>query len=394
MRPAALVMIAVAAAPGQTYERDIRPLLEANCVACHRRGGIGPMPLETYEQARPWAKAIREAVLRRKMPPWFAEAGLPMRNEPGLTAEGRDSISRWALAGAPRGEAAAAVVGRRWPAGWRIEPDLILRMPEPVKVRRDSVLDYQFAVLPDLFIEDRWVRAVEVRPGDAAVVHHAVVYVRTPEMTWLRNGDTTRRTTADILAVYAPGSNVVELPEGYAKKIPAGSDLILQLHYTAGKKDTEDRTSVGLRFGPAPRKRVHTLQMSREDFTIGPGEPDARFSVSGTLPAEVELLSLFPHLHLRGKAFEFLAGNRLLLRVKPYDFHWQLTYWLREPLRLAKGTRLVWTAWYDNSAANPRNPDPTAAVRVGEQSWEEMLVGFFDVAVDPELEKEELFRLR
>lgn len=393
MRLAALALTAAAAALGQTYERDIRPLLEVNCVACHRRGEIGPMPLETYEQVRPWAKAVREAVLRRKMPPWFAEAGLPMRNEPVLTAENRDLISRWALAGAPRGETAAPE-GRSWPTGWRIEPDIILRMPEPVKVRRGSVLDYQFVVLPGAFGEDRWVRAVEVRPGDAAVVHHAVVYVRTPEMTWLRNGDTARRTTADILAVYAPGSNVVELPEGYAKKIPAGSDLILQLHYTAGKKDTEDRTSVGLRFSSAPRKRVHTLQMAREDFMIGPGEPDARFSVSGTLPADVELLSLFPHLHLRGKAFEFLAGKRLLLRVKPYDFHWQLTYWLREPLALAKGTRLVWTAWYDNSAANPRNPDPKAVVRVGEQSWEEMLVGFFDVGVDPEVGKEELFRLR
>jgi hypothetical protein len=351
------------------------------------------MPLETYEQVRPWAKAIREAVLRQRMPPWFAEAGLPMRNAPAITSEERDRISRWALAGAPRGtgEQAAPAV---WPEGWRIVPDRILRMPEAIEAPKGTVLDYQFVVLAGTFPEDCWVRAIEVRPGDPRVVHHAVVYIRTPGMGWLRNGDRTRRTTADILAVYAPGSNVVELPEGYAKKIPAGSDLILQLHYTAVDRNVSDRTSVGLVFSGAPLKRVHTLQMARENFTIPPGDPDARFSVSGTLPADVELLSLFPHLHLRGKAFEFLAGNLLLLRVKPYDFYWQLTYWLRQPLALQKGTRLVWTAWFDNSAANPRNPDPTAAVGAGEQSWEEMLVGFFDVAAAPGFSKADLFQLR
>ena len=267
-------------------------------------------------------------------------------------------------------------------------------MAEPIAIPKGATLPYQFVILPGKFAQDKWVRGVDVIPGNASVVHHAVVYVRAPEMSWLRGADRSRRTTADILSVYAPGSSAVDLPEGYAKKIPAGSDLVLQLHYTAKKTDTHDQTAVGLRYASPPAKRVHTLQMAREDFLIEPGDANARFSAGGTLPADVELLSLFPHMHLRGSAFEFIADRRLLLRVKPYDFFWQLTYWLKDPLPLKKGTRLLWTGWFDNSAANPRNPDAGATVRVGEQSWEEMLVGFFDVAADPALSKEDLFRLR
>lgn len=393
-----LLAFAANAAP-PTFHRDVEPILQRRCQSCHRPGEIGKMPLLTYEQARPWAKAIRQAVVLGKMPPWFAaKSSLEFENDAHLTADEVRMLDEWARSGAPRGNPSDAPAPRMFQPGWNIPaPDLTVQMPEPVRVPAAEEIDYQFVVIPLNLKEDRWATAVEIRPRSREAVHHAVLYVREPDSKWLR-GDNARVTTSDILAIYTPGQGPMMLPAGMAKKIPAGSDFVLQMHYTPTGKEVQDRTSVGLVFSKEPpAHRVLTLQMHRTDFNIPPGDSNHRVSVSGTLPGEALLLSLFPHLHLRGKAFlyERLEPNgrvETLLEVRPYDFYWQLAYRLKAPRLLPAGTLLRFTAWYDNSVNNPRNPDPSVEVTYGEKSSDEMMVGFFDVAVPPNADKSAFFR--
>ncbi len=362
------------------------------------------MPLTTYREARPWAKAIREAVVTRRMPPWFAEgSSRPLADDPRLSQAEIEAINAWAIADAPEGNASKSPPPVQWTSGWNIgAPDRVVTMPEPVRVPARGRLDYQFVVIPLGLSEDRWVRAAEVRPGARRVVHHVVAYLREPGDEWLRDARRgtpfarTGATTADILAVWAPGQPAMICPPGMAKKIPAGSDLVLQIHYTPDGRAVDDRTSIGFAWAAPPGRRVLTLQLHTTSLRIPPGEPNHRVTVSGTLPGDALLLAMFPHMHLRGKAFEYaIAGNggrfETLLRVAPYNFYWQLSYRLATPRALAKGTRLAATAWYDNSPNNPRNPDPRAEAGYGEQSDEEMMVGFFDVAVPVNVDKKSYF---
>jgi len=380
-----------------TFHHDIEPLLQKRCQGCHRPGEIGPMPLETYAQVRPWAKAIREQVIRRKMPPWFADRSVGhFANDPSLSEAEIRMIDDWVKAGAPEGRKEDAPKPTAWTLGWNIPPpEMVIGAPKPFTVPANQEVDYQFIVIPLGLPEDRWVTMAEVRPSERSVVHHAVLYVRERGDPWPENG--TRVTKSDILAVYTPGQGPMACPPGMAKKIPAGADLVLQMHYTPIGKVVSDQTRVGLVFAKeAPQRRVMTLQLATTEFRIPAGESNHRVSASGTLPNEALLLSFFPHMHLRGKAFEYeldMGEGRVetLLRVKPYDFYWQLSYRLDEPRLLKKGLRLRAIAWYDNSANNPRNPDPTVDVTYGEQSREEMMVGFFDVAVDPGIDKQIYF---
>ncbi len=251
---------------------------------------------------------------------------------------------------------------------------------------------YQYFIVPTGFTSDRWVQAVEVRPGSPKSVHHAVVYIRPPGSTWTRGP-----TKADILEVYAPGTAPEVWPDGMAKFIPAGSSLMFEIHYTTNGKVATDRTKVGLIFAKKPpQKRVLSLQMTNDTFEIPADDPNYRVTVWGSLPNDALVLSFFPHMHLRGKSFEFTrlrddGQPETLLKVSHYDFYWQLSYKLAHPIAMKKGTKLVWIATYDNSVNNPRNPDPTADVRYGEQSWQEMMVGFFDVAVDANVDKKKYF---
>jgi hypothetical protein len=328
------------------------------------------------------------------MPPWFADPCCgKFANDRSLAASERETLVRWADTGAEQGREADAPPLKSWTEGWNIsKPDTVIEMARPFRVPATGAVEYQYFIVPTGFKEDRWVQQVEVRPNQRSVVHHAVVYIREPGDTWTRGP-----TKADILAVYAPGSAPDVYPPGMAKLVKAGSDLVFEIHYTPSGKAVEDRIKVAMVFsdGP-PAKRVLTLQMDNEKFLIPAGERDFRISVWGTLPNDALLLGFFPHMHLRGSSFEYtrILENGLpetLLRVKPYDFYWQLYYRLAEPLALKKGTRLNWIATYDNSPANRRNPDPGADVRYGPQSWEEMMVGFFDVAVDASLDKPAFF---
>jgi hypothetical protein len=284
---------------------------------------------------------------------------------------------------------------------------VVVSLPHAFEVAANAKVDDQYVILPIDLAEDKWVSAVEIHPSDRSVVHHAVLYVRTKDSKWLRSvprltmyapgsmsaDEISAQAGTDVLAVYTPGSPAAIWPEGMGKKLPAGSDLVLQIHYASKKTPASDRTSVGINFlKERPAHRVLTLRMQNRDIVIPPGASDYHASVTGMMPRDAFLLSMFPQMHLRGSAFEYAVmqpdGTLLtLLRVKPYDFSWQMNYPLKTPKLLPKGTKLVWTAYFDNSVNNPRNPDPKAEVRWGEQSWEETMVGYFDVAVDANVDK-------
>ncbi|MBV9768992.1 MAG: thiol-disulfide isomerase [Bryobacterales bacterium] len=373
------------------------------------------MAFGSYAETRPWAKAIREQVIARTMPPWFADPHYGhFANDPSLSPAEIETIAAWVNGGAAAGDPKDAPPPREWPERWNIgTPDVVFEMPKAFPIPAKGAVDYQYLILPTHFSEDRWVQKVEVRTIDRAAVHHAVVYLREPGSKWLADepsgvmfslANTSDHlpnpksfTTSDLLMVYTPGNSYDQWPPGVAKRIKAGSDLVLQMHYTTSGKAMEDRTRIGMVFAKEPpKKAVLSLQMSNDHFAIPPGDPDYRVQVSGTLPNDALLISMFPHMHLRGKAFEYLItapGGHVetLLNVNHYDFQWQLNYRLAEPRLIKAGTRLTWVGHFDNSPNNPGNPDPTAEVRYGEQSWDEMMIGFFDVMVDADIDKANFF---
>jgi hypothetical protein len=404
-----LTMLASAATPPAvpTFYKDILPILQTRCQPCHRPGEIGPMPLITYEQTRPFAKAIVDAVKTNKMPPWFSDKCCgQFSTEHILKPEEIAAIDAWVNAGSLEGKKKEAPRPLPWTNDWKIDgPSVVVSLPRPFEVPANAKIDDQYVILPIDLAEDKWASAVEIHPSDRSVVHHAVLYVRTKESTWLRNvprltmyaprpaSQDPSQQAADILAVYTPGSPASIWPEGMGKKLSAGSDLVLQIHYTSKKTAAVDRTAVGINFlKERPARRVLTLQMQNRAIAIPPGAQNYQATVSGTMPRDAQLISMFPDMHLRGAAFEYSivqpdGGVETLLRVKPYDFFWQQNYPLKTPRLLPKGTKLQWTAWFDNSANNPRNPDPKAEVHWGEQSWEETMIGFFDVAVETNVDK-------
>ena len=398
-----------------TFYRDVLPILQQHCQNCHRPGEIGPMPLITYEHAKSHAAAIADTVEKKKMPPWFAEPGVGhFLNDPSLTPQEISIITAWVKADAPAGNPEAAPPRRLWTEGWNIpEPDDVIEMPRPVAIPARGMVDYTYEIVPTNFKEGEWVRMSEIRPSSRANVHHAVVYVRPPGAKWLRRApigmpftagelpdEVSRRdanwTDAEILLVYAPGSLPDRWPEGMAKFVPAGSDLVFQMHYITNDRAATDRTKIGMVFSKQPpQKRVLTLQLTNDHFVIPPGADDYRVEAHGTLPSDATLLSFLPHMHLRGKAFEYNivrpdGSIEPLLRVH-WNFYWQLSYRLAEPLPLKAGTELQAVAYYDNSRNNPHNPDPDVAVRWGDQTTDEMMVGFFDVAVPANMDKWQYF---
>ncbi|HTZ32732.1 MAG TPA: thiol-disulfide isomerase [Methylomirabilota bacterium] len=376
------------------------------------------MAFETYEQTKPYADAIRAAAEKRSMPPWFAEKGIGrFSNDPSLTEQQIGVLQAWAEENAPAGNPADGPAPRKWAERWTIpEPDLTMTMAAGVAIPADGEVDYTYEIVPTHFSEGRWVQASEILPGMPENVHHAVVYVRPPGSPWLRHAPVSKPFTAamldaeedrrdamwtdsDILLVYAPGSTPDNWPAGMAKYVPAGSDLVFQMHYTTNGKAGTDVSRIGLIFAKElVQKRVLTLQLTNDHFVIPPGAPDYRVEARGTLPNDALLLSFFPHMHLRGKRFEYnivRADKSIepLLRVN-YHFHWQMSYRLAEAMSLRAGTELQAVAWFDNSKANKHNPDPDTAVRWGEQTSDEMMVGFFDVAVDKDFDKRKFFTRR
>ena len=405
-------VVASGATGSVTFSKDVAPILQKNCQGCHRPGEAAPMSLRTYQEARPWARAMKQAVLAKKMPPWFADAQYGhFRNDRSLPQKDIDTLVSWVDAGAPEGDPKDLPQPLAFVDGWNIgQPDMVLEMPEPFQVPASGTIEYQYVVLPYKFTEDRWVQMAEVRPGNRAMVHHVIAYIRDGSSKWMRdkkpgelfvpeadaNGNRPSL-NGDLLSGFAPGLPPSILEPGQGRLIKAGSDIVLQLHYTANGHAGEDRTKVGVIFcKQAPHERVMTLAASNSKFTIPPGDPNYQVDASFELGHDAKLSALLPHMHLRGKDFQYRlvypsGETETILRVPHYDFGWQLWYQPVSDIVLPKGTQVAATAHFDNSVNNPHNPDSTKAVTWGDQSWEEMMIGFFDVTFPADLDPKQLF---
>jgi hypothetical protein len=430
------------APPAATFSKDVAPIFYKACARCHRPGEIAPMSLMSYKESRPWARSIKEKVVTREMPPWHADPNHgQFSNDMRLSQKEIDTIAAWVDGGAKEGNPKDLPPAPRYSDDWELgKPDMVFSMPEPYTVEASGPDDYIYFRIPTNFKEDRWVQAVEFKAGNRKVVHHAVIFVESPDlMDAARNmarrrgqGDsanvpsvfegsggtifekvgTTRRIKADaqilddgcsapergtpasntgseILAVYAPGRNADVWPEGTAKRIPAGSNIIFQMHYskTTGKAET-DLTRAGLYFAKAPvEKMISTRDVQNLLFKIPAGAENHEVKACFTFPRDTQLVNYMPHMHVRGKdmkyEIQYPDGRReTLINVPRYDFNWQTLYKLKTPLAVPKGSRLIVTAHFDNSARNRYNPDPTKDVRFGEPTNYEMVVGFIDYIRD------------
>ena len=384
-----------------TFTHDIAPILYANCVECHRAGEIAPMSLITYAEVRPWAKGIVRQVSSGVMPPWQADAPHgTFRNERGLTPAQKDLIERWDAAGAPEGNPADLPPAPSFAAGWRIgQPDVIFEMQEDYAVPARGTIQYEHFYIPTNFTEERWLQAIEARPGTRSLVHHILVYYeappdrprgqpvlqpnrensRTPEHT--EEGNRPRRQPqgqSQLLATYAPGTNPQVFPAGTALRIAPGGTLHLELHYTANGNAGTDRSKVGMIFAKQPpADEIRVAQFINGQFTIPAGASNHEVTADVMFAQDAMLVGLFPHTHVRGKRWSYTlelpdGTTQSILSVPKYDFNWQTYYTYREPISIPKGARIRSSAWYDNSAANRSNPDPKIDVKWGDQTWEEM----------------------
>lgn len=393
-----------------TFHKDVEPILQARCQNCHRPGEAAPMPLLTYKEARPWAKAMKQAVLSRKMPPWFADPSVGhFKNDRSLTAKELETLVGWADTGAREGDAKDAPAPLKFVDGWNIgKPDQVFEMPVPYEVPASGTIAYQYIIVPTNFKEDKWITASEVRPGNRSVVHHVIAFIREPGSKWLKDAAPgvpyAKGTGADEGGAsgwaggYVPGFPAKPLDPGQALLVKAGSDIVFQMHYTANGKQANDQTKIGFVFAnEAPKERVFALAVQNRKFVIPAGAANYKVDGALTLWAPSRLIGLTPHMHLRGKAFEFRAlypdgKSEKLVFVPKYDFNWQLTYEPAEDKILPAGTRLECSAWFDNSPNNPNNPDPKTEVRWGDQSWEEMVFGGLNIAVDAKSDPRDLLR--
>jgi hypothetical protein len=397
-----------AASKEVTFHKNVEPVLQARCQGCHRPGEAAPMSLLTYQDARPWAKAIKQAVMLRKMPPWFADpAHGEFANDRRLSNDEMETLAAWVDGGAKEGDTRDAPQPLSFAGGWAMgKPDLVVEMPVVYQVPASGTVAYTYFVAPTNFTEDRWVEQVEVRAGNKRVVHHIVLIVRPPGVRYLPDAKVgeafvpAKRESKhkpdngegafpfisgpEIAGVYVPGGVPYELKPGQARLIPKGSDLIFQMHYTTNGTPASDQSRVGFIFArQAPKERVVNTYIANMNLQIPPMAADHAVTARVTLYEETRLISLFPHMHVRGKSFEYRATyptgeTETLLTVPRYDFNWQLTYYLKQPKVLPKGTVIECVAHYDNSPNNPFNPDPKSEVYWGDQTWEEMLAGFVD----------------
>jgi hypothetical protein len=414
MKSATLMVTGIVAASclfaQPTFTKDVAPILQQNCQNCHRPGQAAPFSLLTYQQARPWAKAIKYAVLEKKMPPWYADPRFgKFANNPSLSQRDITTVKDWVDAGAPMGDEKDMPAPRQFVEGWSIpKPDVIFELPKPFQVPAAGTLEYQYVIVPTGFTKDTWVSHVEAAPTNHSVVHHIVAYVRVPGSNYFKdmarneffvappNGkDAPKAAKDDVpndwLAGYAPGQPPDMFEPGQGKLIPAGSDIVMEIHYVPNGKPTTDQSRVGLVLAKEPpAERAMTLSAGNSSFKIPPGDPNFPVKASYTIPEDVTLLGLHPHMHMRGKSAEYrivFEGGRTetLLSVPNYNWHWQLWYNFTEPIKLPKGSKLECTEHFDNSPNNPENPDPTKTVIWGQQTWDEMMVCMFNVTFDAKI---------
>ncbi len=413
-----LAVAAFAAAPAATsvtFHKDVERIMQKNCQSCHRPGEAAPMSLLTYKDVRPWAKHIKEAIATKKMPPWPADPHFgKWANDRSLSQKEIDTLLAWVDAGAPEGSVKDAPKPVAFTPGWYIgQPDAVIEMPLDIPVPAEGVIEYQYIIVPTGFTKDTWVQAAEARPGNRELVHHIIAMVREPGSKFLadakpgiafvpkrqdrarnqsgESGNTQQQQDQgpqpELLQGYAPGLPPAVLRPGQAKLVKAGSDIIFQMHYTANGKAGVDRSKVGLIFAKEPpRERVITMNATNNKFKIPPGDGNYKVDTEFSFGDEAKLVDLMPHMHLRGKDFEYRlvypdGRKETLLSVPKYDFNWQLFYYLADQITVPKGAKLECTAHFDNSTVNKANPDATKEVTWGDQSWEEMMIGWFDVAL-------------
>jgi hypothetical protein len=426
MLTAAVPAGAADTASAPTFSKDVLPILQKNCQSCHRPGEIGPMPLLTYDQARPYARAIKRATESKKMPPWFADSSVQhYSNDMSLGSADVATLGAWADAGAPEGNPADAPPARQFADGWNIvapgkTPDKIVQMPETYQIPAKGTIEYTYIIIPTGFTEDTWVTAAEIRPGNRTLMHHAVLYLRTPGSQWLheypknvpfvpkpREGTEGRSSDGDRTAEgsladewivgYVPGAPPYTLPDDTAFLVKAGSDFVLQLHYTANGTAGVDQTRIGLNLAKhTPGKRAFIALIADGSFTIPAGDPAYSAKARFTLATDAEILGAGPHMHLRGKAMDMQAvypdgSKETLFNVPRYDFNWQQLYQFGSGKKAPKGTRIEVTGTWDNSESNKFNPNPKVDVKWGDQSWEEMLLGLVTLKIDPNQDVTKIF---
>ena len=402
--------LAAHAAENPTFHRDVLPLLQKRCQSCHRPGESAPMSLLTYQQTRPLAKAIKQAVITKKMPPWFADPAVgKFSNDRSLAPSEIETLVRWADTNAPEGDPKDAPAPRQFVTGWTIgTPDFVLEMPTPFEVPARGVVDYQWIRMVTGFTEDKWIQAIEFRPGERSVVHHILGVVRNKDSEWMKDvapgvaiakppGSSETGMSNGILGDYVPGMPGLTFAPGSAMLLPAGADILFQVHYTPNGKAARDRSKVGIIFArQRPTERVLNLAVSNGRFKIPPRDPDYRVDAAVTFGIPVRVLTFNPHMHLRGKSMEGRAvlpdGTSVdLVRVPRYDFNWQLTYEVDGERTLPAGTRLEATGRFDNSAHNRHNPDPDKEVSFGDQTTDEMMVLFTHVVVPVDTDLRRLY---
>jgi thiol-disulfide isomerase/thioredoxin/mono/diheme cytochrome c family protein len=393
-----------------TYSKQVSRIIQKNCQECHRAGEAAPFKLMNYSDAAAWSEPIREAVSEKRMPPWGADpAHGKFRNDRSLTSAEKATLLTWIDQGCPEGNAADLPPARSYPEGWSFgQPDEIFTLRESVEVPAAAPpggMPYEYLLVGEPFKEDKWVQKVEIHPGVRGVVHHILVFVKPPQKRKPpENAPPIFKLFSDFdprdpdgfgqmyLAGFAPGAPPYIYPDGSGKKIVKGSQLVFEIHYTPNGTACTDRSSVGLIYcKETPKHEIHTRTISQERFIIPPNAPNHRVDAVSQFDQSVVVLGLAPHMHLRGKDFLFNllptvekkdAAKEVLLSVPKYDFNWQILYTLSEPRRLPKGAKLECVAHFDNSRANPNNPNPWAIVQWGPQTTDEMMLGFVDYYYD------------
>jgi peroxiredoxin len=367
-----------------TYCNQVSRILNKRCVSCHREGEVAPFAMTNYAEVSGWADAIAEVVQQRRMPPWLADPKYGhFANDRSMPEEEKQVLYQWASAGAPEGDPKELPAPPKFTDGWQMpnKPDAIYYVPKEYSVPATGVVDYQYFAVDPGFKEDKWLTSVEARPSNPSVVHHIIVFSQPKG-----SRDEGRR---QFLVGFAPGAMPLVLPKGYAKLVPAGSELLFQMHFTPNGKPGKDRSRVAMTFAN-PKEVTHlvrTVQAMNAGFEIPPGDDNYKVeATSFPYKFDAELVQLFPHMHLRGKQFDYEARypdgrKEMLLDVPHYNFGWQLTYELAEMKPLPKGTIIHCTSHFDNSENNQANPDPKSTVRWGDQTFEEMMIGFYDIAV-------------
>jgi hypothetical protein len=395
-----------------SFTKDVAPIIQKNCQTCHRPGEVAPMAFMNYKEVRPWAKSIREKVVSREMPPWFADPKhSEFSNDCRLAQKDIDTIVAWVEGGAREGDPKDMPANPKFTDGWQIgKPDVVLPMTTDFHIPAEGVIPYKYFAVPTNFTEDKYVQFAEIRSGDRAHVHHVIISVRYPaqgvelpqagELTPERlaasraagaNAEGRPASAEDSdgrLVGWAPGEAPQIMRPGQAKLIKKGSVLVFQVHYTTNGEPGKDRTSVGLIFSKVPvEKRVITAGAAARNLVIPPHDPHYESTATFTFKEDSHIDSLHPHMHVRGKDFKYTliypdGTSKVLLSVPRFDFGWQLTYFFKEEVAAPKGSRLEIVAHHDNSIKNKFNPDPAATVRWGDQTWDEMMIGYLDYTID------------